>query len=615
MDKENAPTSAPYCDAPVGYPIGDYGFKRPLKRRLSDPQANGDDALKKIKLDEDGDLMYIPEPEQMPIVYDDGSKPPYSYAMLIGMAILRAPNRRLTLAHIYKWITDTFRYYRQADTGWQNSIRHNLSLSKAFIKQERPKDDPGKGNYWKIEPGKEQAFARDRSKMRPIQIPRIIVNKVKPAPISSDTASPQRPTNVSRIDTCRFPDEQELSSDATIPASDEAIPDIPSFEQLMPPPPCRPTQSSPPNANIRSSPPAAGAISSQREKTPPPISAITQLSSQHRRRKSQHASLGDSGYFSSIESSATKGAAFGPLLTSEADADRPSLKRGRAEEEIARIRSSSIDSPSKNRFSKFSSHLDVTSSSPFRTFEDLPVSTSKGPLTPPVVFKRPTNPPASVSPNTNLRNHRDRIKELLASPDNTLSVLREESTWSPAFELPSEGDPFNVDDSSFASTFDVFADKSPDVSLTSLTARGSPAKRPNLVRAATTANVIADIAGGLSGKFLDPASTPSLKPLLRSPLRLSSPCKAQGEVQNEYAGASLTKTGSNVFLSNAQTPGDDVNNLFGFEFPSEGSEEGFDMLQGFRRIGAPAQSVKCTLDGSPFKTARPAFSRSVTSIF
>jgi hypothetical protein len=81
---------------------------------------------------------------------DDGTKPSLSYAELIRAAILGAPNKRLTLAQIYKWISDTYSFYNAANPGWQNSIRHNLSLNKAFIKQERPKDDPGKGNYWTI---------------------------------------------------------------------------------------------------------------------------------------------------------------------------------------------------------------------------------------------------------------------------------------------------------------------------------------------------------------------------------------------------------------------------------------------------------------------------------
>lgn len=107
----------------------------------------------------------IPEPKDMPPIVDDGTKPPYSYATLIGMAILRSEERKLTLSQIYKWINETFVWY-QTKSGWQNSIRHNLSLNKAFQKQERPKSDPGKGHYWIVEPGCEFQFVRGRTTKR-----------------------------------------------------------------------------------------------------------------------------------------------------------------------------------------------------------------------------------------------------------------------------------------------------------------------------------------------------------------------------------------------------------------------------------------------------------------
>lgn len=51
--------------------------------------------------------------------YDGSMKPPYSYATLICMAMQEAPDRRITLAQIYNWISDNFAYYRQADQNWQ----------------------------------------------------------------------------------------------------------------------------------------------------------------------------------------------------------------------------------------------------------------------------------------------------------------------------------------------------------------------------------------------------------------------------------------------------------------------------------------------------------------
>ncbi|XP_066530150.1 forkhead box protein K1 [Hoplias malabaricus] len=99
----------------------------------------------------------------------DESKPPYSYAQLIVQAISSAPDRQLTLSGIYAHITKHYPYYRTADKGWQNSIRHNLSLNRYFIKVPRSQEEPGKGSFWRVDPSSEgklveQAFRKRRQR-------------------------------------------------------------------------------------------------------------------------------------------------------------------------------------------------------------------------------------------------------------------------------------------------------------------------------------------------------------------------------------------------------------------------------------------------------------------
>jgi hypothetical protein len=87
-------------------------------------------------------------------------KPPYSYATMISQAILSREDQMMSLADIYDWISKQYAFYRHSKSGWQNSIRHNLSLNKAFEKVPRKQNEPGKGSKWQITPKYREEFIK-----------------------------------------------------------------------------------------------------------------------------------------------------------------------------------------------------------------------------------------------------------------------------------------------------------------------------------------------------------------------------------------------------------------------------------------------------------------------
>ncbi|KAF9424985.1 Forkhead box protein J2 [Podila epigama] len=97
-------------------------------------------------------LQQQPQQQSMEHSQSKNSKPTHSYSYLITTAIQGHPNQQMTLNEIYEWVMAQHPWYKTATNGWKNSIRHNLSLNKAFMRVPRPPSEPGKGSYWKLDP-------------------------------------------------------------------------------------------------------------------------------------------------------------------------------------------------------------------------------------------------------------------------------------------------------------------------------------------------------------------------------------------------------------------------------------------------------------------------------
>ncbi|KAE8147371.1 fork head domain-containing protein [Aspergillus avenaceus] len=579
QDEGQPPEESP-SDHFADFPEPSFSTRPPLRRSLMEAAPLKERSMKRQKY-EGVDSMRLPEPHEMPPIEDDGTKPPYSYATLIGMSILRAPNRRLTLAQIYKWISDTFSYYKNSDPGWQNSIRHNLSLNKAFIKQERPKDDPGKGNYWAIEPGMETQFLKDKPLRRATMssVPLPAAPQREPTQQNSTTSTWTVPP-LSTTTASRSSKNMDLSSDATLPASDPALQEDANDEVAnLPAPHNLPPRSSPPQP-IHSSPPVPSRF--VRRGTPPTPSQVAGSSCEvPRSRKRKSTAMNDSGYFSSLESSAMRPNKAGHILTSDLDIDPPRIKRGRAEEEIARIRSSSHDTSPGNPGVINEAGL-IAGSSPLRGEY---VSMLPPPITPVIKFKKPTKPPPSVSPNTNLRNHRKKIQQMVNSPIKHLGLTDEDIPWSPAF---------NIQDESFTpnenlhNSLDVFADASAD----NIPAYGSPEKRSaKRTRADASGNVLADITAMSVNNRLGLSS-------------FSSSNKTKGIL---FPDSPSKFPESGHFI-------DTHDDFFSFHLfdESQGDVDGVDILQGFQKIGGGSKEE---ITRSRSQKSRPQLDKRNSTLF
>ncbi|KMU73066.1 FOXI2 protein [Coccidioides immitis RMSCC 3703] len=452
----------------------------------------------------------------MPPVEDDGAKPPYSYAILIGHGYpTRSQSTPDACSNLQVDLRKTFSFYQSSDSGWQK--QHS-----------RLHGSPG--------------YSR-------------ILRNLKEWN-SSQVALPS--TRLCRHQNASLHPARDISSDATIPASDPALQEDSSEEVISTAHPSVAAARSSPLQAIRSSPPVPPPVFRREAPPPTPSRPATATVPGSRSRKRKLSIMNDSGYFSSLESSVMRPHKSEHLLTSDLDIEPPRIKAGRAEEEIARIRSSSHDiSPIRCASLRETTHL--LGSSPLRNefMQMVPP-----PLTPAIKFKKPPKPPPSLSPNTNLRNHRKKIQQMVNSPIKHLGLADDVLPWSPAFNLQDEalvhdtlnGTPF----------FDIFSDHfGPSLSTPTL---GSPEKR-SAKRDRFSSSVLADITA-VNGNTR-----------LNTPFSRLSKAKA-----GKYYESPCKRTDN--YTENSHE------DFFSFNLFSEdalGEVDGIDLLQGFEKIGKPVK--------------------------
>ena len=153
------PVPIPACDPKGGYlhelpndeAYIDNNENNPGEKAPCDIDLGGEaNIIMDMKRGNQNSMLPVPRPE-VDITPDPSwgsDRPRLSYSQMIAEALNQAENRTMPLSDIYIYISQRYPFYKMDVNGWQNSVRHNLTLNPSFYKVPRPKNSTGRGNFW-----------------------------------------------------------------------------------------------------------------------------------------------------------------------------------------------------------------------------------------------------------------------------------------------------------------------------------------------------------------------------------------------------------------------------------------------------------------------------------
>jgi len=145
-------------------------------------------------------------------------KPVFSYSCLIAMALRNSDQGSLPVSEIYKYMQSRFPYFKTAPDGWKNSVRHNLSLNKAFCKLERPDGtSQRKGCLWSLKPEKREQLRREIRKWKKKHPEAIKASMANPDDLSVSSDS----LDDDSLDDTKTPSPEHIVPDGNITDTDQ----------------------------------------------------------------------------------------------------------------------------------------------------------------------------------------------------------------------------------------------------------------------------------------------------------------------------------------------------------------------------------------------------------